>query len=135
VHRGSQAEEHGGQHRRAHRECQDRGVDPDAIGTRQPRLEDRWQQIDAPHRHEQAEQATGHGKRRALGHQLPDEPAAAGAERDTDRHLTLADGGPCEHEVRDVRAGDQQQQPDRPKQDRQRRLDLANEPFVKGNEL
>ena len=60
--------------------------------------------------------AGGEREDQALGQQLPHQPPAARAERRADGHLALARRRPRQQQVRDVRARDQQQQPDRAEQ-------------------
>ena len=50
-----------------------------------------------------------------LGQQLPQQPAAARAERGADRQSPVACRGPREQQVRDVRAGDEQHEPTAPR--------------------
>ena len=58
------------------------------------------------------EQRAGHGaapgEERALGRHLPHNPAAGRAEREPHRHLALARDRARQHQVRQIRAGDQQ---------------------------
>ena len=53
----------------------------------------------------------------ALGHQLPDDPSSSRTDRRSDRHLALSDIGANEQQIRDVRAGDEQEQTDRREQE------------------
>ena len=57
----------------------------------------------------------------ALDEQLTEEPAAIRAERMADGHLTLAAGGANQQQVRDVGAGNQENEPDRGQEHEQRR--------------
>ena len=65
--------------------------------------------------------AAGDRQQRALGQQLAHEPAAPGAERRAHRELAAAPQHARQHQVRDVRAGDQQHAADGAQQHEQRR--------------
>ena len=71
--------------------------------------------------------SAGERQQRALGDELPDEPRAPGAERRPDGHLGLARGRPREQQVRDVDAGDQQDEADGAEQHFDRELRVADE--------
>ena len=60
-------------------------------------------------------EAAGGGEHEALRHELPHQPAAAGAEREPQRHLGPARGAAREQQVREVRARNQQQRCRRPR--------------------
>ena len=71
--------------------------------------------------------AAGEREQRALGQQLPNEPAASGAERRAHGQLAVAAQQPRERQVRDVGAGDQQHEPGRAEQDQQHRPRVARQ--------
>ena len=64
--------------------------------------------------------AAGGGEDETLGDELAHQAAAAGPEREPQRHLRSSRGAAREQQVREVRAGDQQQDPDARHQRRQR---------------
>ena len=61
-----------------------------------------------------------------LGDDLPHQPGAAGAERGADGELASPRGRAAEHQVRQVGAGDEQDEADRAGQHRERALDAAD---------
>ena len=65
------------------------------------------------------------GEQDALHEELPDEPAAAGAEGRADGDLASAVGGAREQEVADVGGGDEEHESHRAEQDQERGLDVA----------
>ena len=69
-------------------------------------------------------EAAGGGEDEALGHELAHQAAAAGPEREPQRHLRPPRGAAREQQVREVRARDQQQDADARQQRRQRRGQL-----------
>ena len=83
--------------------------------------------IAAPRRDQQADGAARDREHGALGEQLPNEAAAAGAERGTDRDLGLSRRRAGEHQVRHVGAGNQQHQADGAEQHEQRRAGVADD--------
>ena len=85
------------------------------------------QRANAERAEAEAEHAAGQRQHHALGQQLPNDAAAAGADRRADRDLALAARGAHEQQVRDVGAGDQQHKADRAQQDEQRRPDVADD--------
>ena len=68
----------------------------------------------------ESEDATHHRQRHALGQQLPDDASAAGADGRAQRHFTLARRGAHQQQVRDVGAGDEQDEGDGGAQNEQR---------------
>ena len=67
------------------------------------------------------------GENEAFGQQLPHHPQAAGAERGTHGDLALASFGAREQQVRDVRAGDEQEERDRAEQQPDRAADRSDD--------
>ena len=63
------------------------------------------------------------GKNEALDKKLPDQLAAAGAERSADRDLPLPRGSAREQKIRDIGAGDEQYRTHEPLQNDQRTLE------------
>ena len=82
----------------------DRG-EPREVGRRQ-RHEDAQQSPGEA----DADQAAKHAERDRLAHHLPEQPAPTGAERGADREIALAHDRSRQQQVRDVGAGDQEQQ-------------------------
>jgi hypothetical protein len=85
------------------------------------------QRPDADDADRQPENAAHRRQQDALGQQLANDPAAAGADRRTNRDLAPAHGRAHEQQVRDVRAGDQQDEDDRAQQHPQRRSHVADD--------
>src|SRR5579864_4186278 len=61
----------------------------------------------------QPQHASGQGKHDALGEQLPDNPAASGADRRPDGDLASPSRGSRQQQIGDVGTGDQQDEADR----------------------
>ena len=74
-----------------------------------------------------AERGAAGGNQRAFDEQLSHEAAAAGAERRAKGEVVFAAGQPREHQVGDVRAGDEQNEGDRAHQNRKRRPHVAGQ--------
>jgi hypothetical protein len=74
-----------------------------------------------------AECAADERKQHTFGQKLTQQPEAAGAEGRTDRELFLPRLGPRQNQVREVGAGDQQNEADRALQHPQRRADGADD--------
>ena len=72
-----------------------------------------------------AERAAAHGEHQALDEKLPNDPRPACAECGAHRHLLLPLDGFRQQQIRDIGAGDQQQQTDRAEQDPQILADAA----------
>src|SRR3982751_860136 len=78
---------------------------------------------------EYRERAAGEREDDALGHELPEETSACGAERVSYRELPLSCRAAREEEVRDVRARDEEQQCHRSREHEQR---LTNREVASG---
>ena len=76
---------------------------------------------------EQAKCRSARSQKHALGQQLPNEPASAGAERAPDHELMLTGLAARHHQVRDVDAGDEEDESDRARKREQRRLDFGRQ--------
>ena len=126
---GTSAEDHAGEQREREREQRDRPVDAqcaaraagrgsraEASGTRPPTM--------ASSRPASAADA---GQHEALDDQLPDDPRAAGAERDAHRDFLLAADRAREQQVGDIGARDQQHQRDGAEQHQQRGPDVLHQ--------
>ena len=76
--------------------------------------------LDAPQPDQHPKPAAERRQQQAFGEQLLHDPAAPRAEREPHRHLAAASGRPRQQQVRDVRAGDDQHEPDRGQEHEQR---------------
>ena len=105
--RGQEAERDRGQRGDSHREQDDATVGrevrrhPIGVGESQ-------QELGRPQRQQEAAGTPEEGEQQTLREQLAQELPAAGAERGSDRHLTLAADSPRHQQARDVRAGDEE---------------------------
>jgi hypothetical protein len=70
----------------------------------------------------------------ALGQQLTHQPSAVRAEGGADRELALPRCGACQQQVRDVGAGDQQDETHRAKQNEQRPFHIADQFLMQRNQ-
>ena len=126
LQRRHEAEQDAGGNGDAKREEQDRHVDGDARLVRHVRLgHERHNRAGRAVREEHAECAANHGQDDALGEELTEQPAARRADREPHGHLPHPGRGASKLQVRDVRAGDEEQQPHRAQQQPQRGLHLA----------
>ena len=75
-------------------------------------------------RDEQSQQATQPGKQNAFREQLSDQPQPVRSQRGANGKLPRASHGPREHQTCNIRAGNQQHQPDNHCQNHQRRTEL-----------
>ena len=80
---------------------------------------------------DEAEHAAGERQHDALGQQLADDAAAAGADRRADRDLAPPAGRAHQQQVRDVRARDQQHEADGAGEHRAASAHVADERFLK----
>ena len=71
---------------------------------------------------------------RALDEQLPDDAAAAGADRRANRDFALADRRARQQHIGDVAAGDDEQEADRAEERIERAAELAHHPVDDGND-
>ena len=74
-----------------------------------------------PSRQQKPASAADQGQQEALREQLPDHPAARGAETEADRDLPLTGGGARQEQVGQVRAGDEQHDAGSSQEQQQRR--------------
>ena len=131
--RGDQAEHHGRDDRDAEREREDAAVDRDGA---HPRQVWRLQRDERPHpgeRDQRAERAGGEREHQRLGQQLADDAPAAGADREAQRELAVPGRGAREIQVRDVEAGDRQQQDRGAEEDQQDRPARGRQVIAKGH--
>lgn len=80
----------------------------------------------APARQHYANDAAHRREQRGFGEDLPNEMPSAGAERHAHCHFLFAPGGARQHQIRDVRAGDQQDDSDRAEQDVEKPFDASH---------
>ena len=85
-----------------------------------------FEQPAAPRRQCERSRAAQHREHQAFGHELPDDPPPAGAERRANANLALTFGRAREQERRDVEAGDEQHDADDPHRNPDERSKAAN---------
>ena len=125
--RRHQAEHHAADRRHGEREEEHRHVHAHFVETRNALRRHRQQRLGAPRRQQQADEPRHDREHDALGDELRDDAAAAGAERAADGDLALARRRPREQEVRDIRGRNQQQESDRAEQHVQDLADVADD--------
>ena len=134
VQRRQQAEEERREQRHREAEGQHRPVERDLDLVSDPlarqHLEQRTQQAPGD---QAAGRPAGERQDRALHQELPHDPAAARPERRADRHLALARRCPREQHVRDVDAGDHQQQRHRTEERVEHAAEAAYHPVDHGD--
>jgi hypothetical protein len=84
------------------------------------------QELDAAPRHRQAQRTARDRQQRAFGKKVTRDPSASGTERPPHRDLPLPRLGTNQEQIRNVRAGDEQDHAHGAQQDPQRRRDAAN---------
>ena len=114
VERRRNTEQQGGQDCHTEAEHQRRTIEPELDFSRQGAYRKHPnQRLDPAIR----KQTTGGGaserQQQALDHELPQDPAAAGAEGRTNGQLTFTGGGPRQNHIGDIAARDQHEQRDR----------------------
>jgi hypothetical protein len=103
------------------REQHDRCVEARVLEPRNGELLDRGEQrVHTGIRHQQSGGAAERSQQQVLDQQLAHDPAAARAERGAHGQLALPVGGAGEQETADVGARDEQDEPDRPPEHRER---------------
>ena len=127
MERGNQTEQHAGGDRHAEREREHAAVDagggePDDVGRNEGDQRPR-----APGRQHQPARTGDQRQQQAFGNQLPDDAAAAGAERRANRHLPRAADGFAQQQRGGVGAGNQQHHTDDAPQEIQRETHIANQ--------
>ena len=95
---------------------------------------ERGERPHAPERAEEAEPAAGDGEKQALGEEQAHEARAGGAERDADRDLVPPRQRPREEKVRDVGAGDEEDEPDGGEEDEDLRARASDEVLAQRDE-
>ena len=110
--------EHGaGGDRQQHGEQQDGRIDRHLVGSREAVGIQAHDGLDARAREDETERAAEQRQQDALGHELAEQPSAAGAERGADRELPASRLGAGDQQVREVGAGDQEHERDRSLED------------------
>jgi len=89
----------------------------------------------APRAKHQAQGSAGESQQQTLCEQLPHDAPAAGSHGSADGDFPLAASGARQQQVRNIRTGNQQHQPHRAQQDRQRRPNLAGQLFLQKSNL
>jgi hypothetical protein len=82
-------------------------------------------------REPQPDQGSGHRQQRAFGEEEPRDGESARAERAANRHLAPSGVGADQEQVGDVRAGDEQDEPDGGEQYPEGAFDSTNGGFMK----
>ena len=89
---------------------------------------------DAAVRHQASGGKPAAREHRTLDEQLPDDAAAAGADRRANRDFALADRRARQQHIGDVAAGDDEQEADRAEERIERAAELAHHPVDDGND-
>ena len=128
-----QTENETGEYCEPEREGDDRPIHADVIQPGDSLWLEADQQFHTPHRHEQTEPRSDDAENHAFCEQLTDQAAAPGTERRPNGHFRLTRRGPREQQVRDVRACNQQHEPDRAEQHEDCLPDVTDCGFVQRN--
>ena len=118
MERGEDAEHDRDRRRQTRREQRHPPVDIDGIGREAPRPQRRQRRL-APEGDQHPADAAQHRQHRALGEEQTGHPRLAGAQRHPDRDLLPSPGRARQHQMGDVDAGDDEDQPHRPQHDEQ----------------
>jgi hypothetical protein len=115
--RWSEAEEHDRQDRRTDTELQHAPVDAESQPARKAeRRDDRKDPTNTQFRQDQSEPRRRHTEDDVFRQELSDDPSALRAQGHTDGDLAATRGGAREQDVRDVAAGDQQDDASQPEE-------------------
>ena len=128
--RRREPEDNSGQEREQQGVGQYLAVNGDAVHGEQRGRGDGYQEGQAPVRDEQAASPADKGHEYTLGEQLPDDAPVAGAQGDADGDFPAAGDGAGEHEISNVGARDEKQEPDGGGERQRSGADLPNQPFV-----
>ena len=112
MHQRRQAEEQAGGHRHRDRKDQDDRIDAQFARAGQGGRIHANERLHAKPRHHQPERAAGDGQQQAFRHELTDQMPAPGAQGGAHGELTMARLGAREQQVREIGAGDQQDESD-----------------------
>ncbi len=131
CHAGASAEQDARQRHGGEGEEQDRNAEPDVgFGRQRVRRHQRHDRVEESCRQRHAEHAADDGEDHALGDELADDDPARGAAGAADGQLALPRRAASEHEVRDVRARDEQHERHRAEQQPQAVDELVIEEIV-----
>jgi hypothetical protein len=123
--RGGEPEHERGQDGDTQRECQHthvrRRIDRQRQGTRRHRCQGRAR----PPGEQQSRNAAGRGEKQRLGERLPDDAHPSGTDGETHGRLAAPRFAASQHQVGDIRAGNDQNEANQPHQNHQRRRELA----------
>ena len=124
---GDKAENDSGREGKKKRECEDCAVQLSRADPWNISGHDGHQRVGPPFRNEQSQSAAQSGKKQTLGQELANDSNAARAERTAERDFLSAPRGARQHEIGDVRIGDEQQAGDRAKQNIKRGPNVAHQ--------
>ena len=129
---GEQTEQEGRQRGREDRESQARGVEANRFGSAhgQRTSGERHERLGGPICEGESGGASERRQHEALDHELPDQPAAARAERCSKGELASTSQAACKQERSKIRAGYQQHGRDHCHQESQRGTAFLDEEFV-----
>jgi hypothetical protein len=127
AHRRDEPRQHARQERGGEREAEHARVEPDRLGARQVRGQERDQPTQRERGHPHAGRAGDRADHELLGHQPAHHACARAADRPAQRELPHAPGRAGEREVGDVHAGGQQHEPYRRPEHEQRAPHVADE--------
>ena len=126
LERGEEAEQNPGRERDDNREGQRHQIDARISQPRERLSGHRREQRDADPSQRHSDGGSDQRQHDALGQHLPNQAAAAGAERGADANLPLSRRRPHQQEICHVRARDEEHQHDRPHEHHERRPDVSD---------
>ena len=132
---GREAEHHPGEKRDTERKGEHPAIDRNVVDPRDTSGAQCLNRGNGQVREQKPETAAQDREHQAFREQLQHQPAAAGAERSADRHLLLANGRAHEQQVRDVCAGDEDDDRDGGEQREERRADRTDDLFFELDDL
>ncbi len=130
-HSRQESEYHPGQDRNAQSKQEDPPINSDTGGPRRKPGGERNEQVHATDREEQPEPAPCQRQHHAFNDHLTHQPASARAHRRSNRHLPVASHRARQHQVSDIRAGNQEDQTGSEQQQDKSRSSLVGQLFVK----
>ena len=101
------------QHRRAGK-CQSAEIQADCLRPHQAGRRGGDQEFQSGECDGQPQYSAGRRQAKALRKKLPQQAETRSSQRHANRNFLLACGGPCQQQVRDIRAGHQEHEPSRP---------------------
>ena len=133
---GDEAEEHRCQHGNCEREGENRTIQRNfGFGGNRDRWNQRDDRIQSERGEANADCAADDGENHAFDQELANQTPAARAECGADGEFFFARGGAGEHEIRKVRATDEQKQRDGAERQRKRRTEIAYNHVGGGNDF